>query len=139
MGVIPRHLVNQEVAHPGLTELVVVESMHERKRRMADEADGFVALPGGLGTLEELAEVLTWAQLRLHNKPVVLLNVDGYYDSLLAFLDQAVKEQFVHPAHRALVIDRSDPAEAMQALRTWVPGPPPASKWIEKSATGSWR
>jgi uncharacterized protein (TIGR00730 family) len=103
VGVIPQRLVDRELAHPGLTELVVVTSLHERKAAMAALADGFIALPGGLGTLEELAEVASWAQLGLHAKPIGLLGRDGYWDALLAWLDHAVREGFVSPEHRELV------------------------------------
>jgi uncharacterized protein (TIGR00730 family) len=103
IGVIPRRLVDRELAHPGLTRLHVVETLHQRKGRMADLADGFIALPGGLGTLEELAEVASWAQLGLHDKPIGLLGPGGYWDALLAWLDHAVAEAFVTPEHRALV------------------------------------
>jgi uncharacterized protein (TIGR00730 family) len=103
IGVIPRHLVDRELAHRGLTELRIVETLHERKAGMAALADGFIALPGGLGTLEELAEVASWAQLGLHAKPIGLLGRDGYWDALLAWLDHAVAEGFVTPEHRALV------------------------------------
>jgi uncharacterized protein (TIGR00730 family) len=101
VGVIPQVLVDMEVAHRGLTELRIVESMHHRKALMAELADAFIALPGGIGTLEELAEILTWAQLGLHSKPIALLNLDGYYDHLLRFIDHAVAERFVSPADRA--------------------------------------
>src|SRR5690606_23868839 len=102
IGVIPHGLAAREVGHPGLTELHKVDTMHERKALMADLSDGFVALPGGLGTLEELMEVWTWAQLGIHRRPVGLLNVDGYYDGLLTFVDHAVAEGFVREGHRAL-------------------------------------
>src|SRR3546814_750650 len=95
MGVLPRSLADRELAHPGLTQLHVVGSMHERKAMMAKLSDGFIALPGGLGTFEELFEIWTWAQLGYHRKPVALLNVDGYYDGLLSFLDHPVREAFV--------------------------------------------
>ena len=100
VGVIPEALMTQEVAHDGLTELVVTPGMHERKTIMAERADGFVALPGGLGTLEEIFEILTWAQLKFHAKPCGLLNVNGYFDHLVAFLDHTVSEEFVRPVHR---------------------------------------
>ena len=103
IGVIPRRLVDRELAHPGLHALHVVETLHERKAMMADLADGFIALPGGLGTLEELAEVASWAQLELHTKPIGLLGLHGYWDPLLEWLDQAVDEGFVSPQHRGLV------------------------------------
>jgi uncharacterized protein (TIGR00730 family) len=103
IGVIPRHLVSREVAHGGLTEQHVVETLHERKAEMAALSDGFIALPGGLGTLEELAEVASWAQLGLHAKPIGLLGPPGYWDALLEWLDHAVEEGFISPANRALV------------------------------------
>jgi uncharacterized protein (TIGR00730 family) len=108
-GVIPESLVDAEVAHDGLTQLDVVDSMHARKQRMVDLADGFVALPGGFGTLEELTEVLTWTQLGLHDHPCGLLNVEGYYADLAAFFDHQVTEEFVSPDHRAMVIVEDDP------------------------------
>lgn len=107
-GVIPSALVDKEVAHRGLTELRVVASMHERKAAMAELADGFLALPGGIGTMEELFEVLSWAQLGLHDKPCGLLDVDGYYQPLLAYLDGGVATGFIKPKHRALLIVESD-------------------------------
>lgn len=103
IGIIPRPLMDRELAHPGLTELRVVETLHERKAGMADLADGFIALPGGLGTLEELAEVASWAQLDLHAKPIGLLGHGGYWDALLTWLDHAVAEGFLAPEARALV------------------------------------
>jgi uncharacterized protein (TIGR00730 family) len=103
-GVIPHALVSKEVAHTGLTELRTVNSMHERKAVMAELAVGFIALPGGIGTMEEFFEVLSWAQLGIHNKPCGLLNVEGYYDPLIDFLDRALAEDFVKPQHRALLI-----------------------------------
>jgi uncharacterized protein (TIGR00730 family) len=108
IGVIPRRLVDREVAHRGLTELRIVETLHERKAGMAALADGFIALPGGLGTLEELAEVASWAQLSLHTKPIGLLGRDGYWDHLLRWLDHAVGEGFLAPANRALVEQHAD-------------------------------
>lgn len=108
-GVIPEALVKLEVAHEGLTELFVVADMHERKAKMADLSDGFVALPGGLGTFEELFEMLTWAQLGFHTKPVGLLNVAGFYDELLRFLDTACEQGFMKQAHRDILIADTDP------------------------------
>jgi len=102
-GVIPQALVDKEVAHSGLTEIHIVESMHDRKALMAQLSDAFVALPGGFGTLDELFEILTWALLGFHEKPVLLLNQDGYYDHLLAFLDRAGQDGFIRPSHRALL------------------------------------
>lgn len=103
-GVIPKMLVEREIAHPGLTELHVVTSMHERKSMMAALADGFIALPGGFGTLEELIEILTWAQLQYHDKPCGLINVRGYFDGLIAYLDHAVAEGFLRPENRRLLL-----------------------------------
>jgi len=108
IGVIPRSLVDRELAHRGLTELHVVETLHERKAAMASLSDGFIALPGGLGTLEELAEVASWGQLGLHAKPIGLLGPKGYWDSLLGWLDHAVGEGFIVPGHRALVTRDAD-------------------------------
>ncbi|HET9415067.1 MAG TPA: TIGR00730 family Rossman fold protein, partial [Pseudolabrys sp.] len=108
-GVIPDALVSKEVAHRGLSDLRVVGSMHERKALMAELSDGFIAMPGGIGTLEEFFEMLSWAQLGLHEKPCGLLNVAGYYDRLIAFLDHAVVEDFIKPKHRALMIVGAQP------------------------------
>jgi uncharacterized protein (TIGR00730 family) len=132
-GVIPGHLVEAEVAHPRLSDLRVVQSMHERKALMAELSDAFVALPGGLGTLEEFAEVVTWAQLGLHAKPTGLLNLLGYYDGLLAFFDHAVTERFIRPDHREMIISRPDPAgllAAIEATAARAPAPAP-HKWID--------
>ncbi len=119
VGVIPRSMVDREVAHRGLTELHVVGSMHERKALMADLSDGFVALPGGMGTLEELTEVLSWAQLGLHHKPVALLDVDGYWDAWLAFLDRAVAAGFLRPEHRGLLLSGNDVDGVLDAMARW--------------------
>lgn len=108
-GIIPHDLMSKEVAHSGITQLRVVSSMHERKSLMADLSDGFIALPGGLGTIEELFEILTWAQLRFHSKPVGLLNISGYFDHLITFLDHMVDEEFVSPVHRSLLMVEQDP------------------------------
>jgi hypothetical protein len=103
IGVIPEHLMRPEVAHQGLTELLVVDSMHTRKRIMASRSDAFVVLPGGYGTFEEMFEMVTWRQLQLHAKPVGLLNVDSYFDHLLAFLQHASEQEFIRPQHRGLL------------------------------------
>ena len=116
IGVIPRKLVEREIAHGRLTTLHVVETMHERKAGMAALADAFVALPGGLGTLEELFEVWAWTQLGLHAKPCVLLNTAGYYDPLIAFLDHAVREGFVREQQRSTLVVASDPDELLDLL-----------------------
>jgi uncharacterized protein (TIGR00730 family) len=130
IGVIPRLLVQAEIAHAGLSELVVVESMHERKARMSDLADGFIGLPGGYGTVDEMVEVLTWSQLGLHTKPVVLLDVLGYYAPFLAFLDSMVAAGFLRPAHRALAQRAGDVEEAI-ALAT-APAPATPHKWLDR-------
>jgi uncharacterized protein (TIGR00730 family) len=132
IGVIPKHLVAKEVAHKSLTDLRVVDSMHERKALMAELSDGFIALPGGFGTFEELFEVVTWSQLGLHRKPTGLLNVLGYYDSLLQLLDQGVSEEFIRPGHRDLVLSSDDPHLLLQQMRDF--HPPEIQKWISKSS-----
>jgi hypothetical protein len=118
IGVIPDFMVEHELAHTGLTELRIVRSMHERKALMADLSDAFVALPGGWGTLDELVEAVTWAQLGLHAKPVGLVNVDGYFDPLLAFRDRAVASGFVLDAARTLLIVAPTPVELLDAFDT---------------------
>jgi uncharacterized protein (TIGR00730 family) len=128
IGVIPRMLVEREVANRALTDLRVVESMHERKALMAELADGFVALPGGIGTLEEFFEIWTWAQLGMHDKPCALLNVAGYFDPLLEFLDRAVAEKFVREVHRKMVIVESDPVALLSRFEAYEP--PRVVKWI---------
>ena len=133
VGVIPRALQLRELAHSGLTALHVVGSMHERKAKMAELAHGFVALPGGMGTLEELSEVLTWAQLGLHRKPCALLDVDGYFAPLLTFLDRAVAERFIAPAHRAMILVDRDPKQLLDALAAW--RAPAVEKWLDRDAT----
>jgi uncharacterized protein (TIGR00730 family) len=116
VGVIPRGLVDREIAHAGLTQLHVVETMHERKAMMAELADAFVALPGGIGTLEELFEVWTWGQLGLHDKPYGVLNVSGYYTPLIRFLDHAVDDGFVRPRQRAHLTVADDPGTLLDRL-----------------------
>ena len=130
-GVIPGLLVDAEVAHSGLTELRVVGSMHERKATMAGLAEGFIALPGGLGTLEEFAEIVTWAQLGLHAKPTGLLNLLGYYDGLLRFLDHATQERFVRPDHREMILAGRSAAELLAAMDGWAAPPRTPAKWID--------
>jgi uncharacterized protein (TIGR00730 family) len=128
IGVIPRVLVEREVANTSLTDLRVVDSMHQRKALMAELADGFVALPGGIGTLEEFFEVWTWGQLGMHAKPCGLLNISGYFDPLIAFLDHAVEEKFVRDVHRSMVIVESDPEMLLERFAAYVP--PRVVKWI---------
>ena len=115
-GVIPNSLVSKEVAHLGLSDLRIVDSMHERKALMAELSDGFIAMPGGIGTMEEFFEVLSWAQLGLHEKPCALLNVAGYYDPLIQFLDHAVEQDFIKPKHRALLIVESEPGRLLDCF-----------------------
>jgi uncharacterized protein (TIGR00730 family) len=121
IGVIPRSLVERELAHQGLTRLDVVEGLHERKARMAELADGFVALPGGLGTLEELAEVVSWAQLGLHEKPIGLLDAAGYWDRLLDWVDGAISAGFVPPEHRGLLVVARTGEDLLDAMGRWTP------------------
>lgn len=116
IGVLPEFLSRQEVAHTGVTEMHIVGSMHERKALMTQRADAFLALPGGLGTLEELFEVLTWSQLGLHTKPCALLNVDGYFDPLIEFLNQAVARGFVQPRHRDLLLVDTDATRLLDRM-----------------------
>ena len=133
IGVIPRHLVGRELAHRGLTTLRVVESMHERKALMAELSDAFVALPGGLGTLEEFFEVWTWAQLGLHRKPYGLLNVEEFFAPLIGFLDQLVRDRFMTPEHRATLVVETDPAMLLERL--FAQDVPIVPKWIDRAAT----
>jgi uncharacterized protein (TIGR00730 family) len=133
IGVIPKALADVEIAHAGLTQLHIVGSMHERKALMADLSDGFIALPGGFGTLEEFAEVLTWSQLGLHQKPCGLLNVAGYYDSLIAFFNHAIEEKLLKPENRSLVLDSHDCEDLLNQLKTFQPRAVP--KWISKDET----
>jgi hypothetical protein len=116
IGVIPASMVDRELAHPGLTKLHVVETMHQRKALMADSSDAFIALPGGLGTLDELFEITTWAYLGLHAKPICVVNHDGYYDGLLSWLDHAAREGFITPRARALVKQAPDAASTLALL-----------------------
>ena len=118
VGVIPQALMDREIAHRGLTFLHVVRSMHERKALMADLSDAFIALPGGIGTLEELIEVYTWSQLRLHDKPLGVLNVSGYYDGLAAFLDHAVTEGFLPAPQRARLLTAAEPDALLDGLES---------------------
>jgi uncharacterized protein (TIGR00730 family) len=130
-GVITRALQEKEIAHHGLTTLQVVETMHERKAAMADKADGFVMLPGGFGTLDEFFEVVTWTQLGIHAKPCGILNVNGYFDPLLALLQTATRERFLLPAHRDLVVAEPDPAALIERLGSW--SGRAVDKWLDRS------
>jgi uncharacterized protein (TIGR00730 family) len=129
IGVMPQHLIDREVAHPGLTELHAVSSMHERKLKMADLSDAFVALPGGVGTLEEIFEVYTWTQLGIQSKPCAFLNVAGYYDSLISFLEHTVTQRFVREEHHATLLVDTDFATLLQRLETWQPAT--LDKWLD--------
>jgi uncharacterized protein (TIGR00730 family) len=121
VGVIPQALVDWEVAHDGLTELIVVQSMHERKARMAEASDAFIALPGGYGTFEEFCEVLTWSQLGLHRKPCGVLNVEGYYDPLLALFERAVQDRFLAAEQRDLVLADTDVNALLDRIASYQP------------------
>ena len=133
IGVIPESLARKEVAHGNLTELHITRSMHERKTLMAELADGFIALPGGIGTLEEIFEIWTWAQLGLHDKPCGLLNVEGYFDPLSKFLDHSVTEQFVNQQTRAMLFVENDPEALLERFATY--RPPVVAKWVSADET----
>jgi uncharacterized protein (TIGR00730 family) len=133
IGVIPRALVEKEVAHDGLTDLRIVTSMHERKALMADLSDAFIALPGGWGTLDEMFEILTWAQLGLHRKPCGLLNVLGYFDRLLSFLDYTMEQGFVRREYSSLLAVSDGPATLLDTLQSQTP--PVVEKWIDLAST----
>jgi len=129
IGVIPKGLFAREVAHEGLTDLRFVESMHQRKAMMEELADGFIALPGGYGTCEEFCEMVTWSQLGIHKKPCGVLNIEGFYDSYLSFLDTAVKEGFLRMEHRKLILEDEHPFELLNKMRHY--RPPTLPKWID--------
>lgn len=132
IGIIPSKLVEKEPAHPGLRDLHIVGSMHERKAMMAELADAFIAIPGGIGTLEEFFEVLTWTQLGFHEKPCGLLNVNGYFDLLAQFLDHTVAERFVIPVHRNMIITSDRPDDLLDRLGSF--RYEPANKWLDTPA-----
>lgn len=131
IGVIPDFLMKREVGHTGLSEMIVVETMHERKQKMADLSDGFIAMPGGWGTLDELAEILTWAQLQIHQKPIGILNANGYFDALLAFMDHMVKEGFLKAANREMLLADSDMETLIAKMEAYEA--PNVEKWIDSS------
>jgi len=133
IGVMPQALVDKEVSHTGLTELRIVNSMHERKEIMADLAQGFIALPGGLGTMEEIFEVLTWAQLGFHQKPCALLNVKGYYNRLTQFLDHAVAQGFIADTHREMLLVEENPHSLLEIMASY--SAPAVDKWIGRNDT----
>ena len=130
LGVITRALADKEVAHAGLTTLHVVTTMHERKALMADESDAFVMMPGGFGTLDEFFEVLTWTQLGIHDKPCAVLNVEGYFDSLLAFVDGAVDQRFVVRDFREAILVDDDPSTLLDRIEVWEGTSP--EKWLDR-------
>ena len=130
IGVIPDALVERELAFGEVTELIVVRSMHERKAKMSELSDAFIAMPGGFGTFEEFCEIVTWAQLGLHRKPCGILNVDGYYDPLLTLFNSAVEEGFVRPENRLLVLENNDPERLLDAITNYTP--PLTEKWITR-------
>lgn len=133
IGVIPHALVTRELAHARVTRLHVVDSMHERKAQMASLADAFIALPGGFGTLEEFCEAVTWTQLGVHAKPCGLLNVDGFYDALLAFFAHALAERFLRPTHSQIVVSDADPLRLLERLAAWKP--PEVARWVSADET----
>ncbi len=130
IGVMPQSLVDKEVSHPGLTELKIVNSMHQRKALMAELSDAFIALPGGLGTLEELFEMLTWSQLGYHNKPCAILNIEGYFDGLLNFLAHAVTQGFIKTSHAQMLIKETLPEKLLSVMNNYQA--PRVEKWISK-------
>jgi uncharacterized protein (TIGR00730 family) len=133
IGVIPQQLVRKELAHRQLTALHITSSMHARKAKMAELAEGFLALPGGVGTLEEIFEIWTWAQLGLHGKPVGLLNAGGYYDELVRFVDHATASGFIRPEQRGMLIVEPSISALLARFETWVP--PVVEKWIARDET----
>jgi hypothetical protein len=132
VGVMPRNLIAREIGHAGITELRVVDTMHQRKALMADLSSAFIALPGGYGTFDEFFEVVTWTQLGLHRKGCGLLNIDGYYDPFVAMLDRAVAEGFVKPENRALVLDDASPERLLG--RVLAIHPPATEKWLDRQS-----
>jgi len=130
-GVIPQRLVEKEAAHTGIGNLIVVASMHQRKAQMSDLADGFIALPGGIGTLEGFLEIVTWGQLGIHEKPCGLLNVAGYFDSLIGWLDHGVQEGFVTELHRSMILVDDDPRRLVERMRAYQP--PEGERLLERA------
>lgn len=133
IGVIPHDLSQKEIAHQNLTELHVVDSMHQRKAMMAELADGFIALPGGVGTFEEFCEIVTWAQLGIHTKPCALMNIGGFYDAFIAMFDHSMNQGFIRPQHRALVLVESEIGKLYQLMKEY--RPPIIEKWLHKEST----
>lgn len=133
IGVIPKMLEDREISHRGLSELIIVDSMHERKTKMSDLADGFIALPGGPGTLEEFFEIFTWAQLGLHQKPCGILNVNGYYDLLVSFFDHMNEQQFLQDKYRSMALVGTDPGDLLDRFNTYAP--PSVKTYITEDQT----
>jgi len=133
IGIIPKGLSDREVAHQGLTELHIVDSMHTRKALMAELSDGFIALPGGVGTFEEFCEIVTWGQLGIHTKPCALMNVGGFYDSFIAMFDHSMNQGFIRPQHRSLVLVESEIEKLYQLMKEY--RPPIIEKWLDKEST----
>ena len=133
IGIMPKHLVDREVAHTGLTELRVVSSMHERKSLLSELSDGFLAMPGGLGTLEELFEIWTWGQLGLHRKPYGLLDVNEFFAPLLSFLDHAVLQGFIRQEYRDLLVVDTDPGALIARMEAM--SPPAFPRWVDRDST----
>lgn len=132
IGVIPHHLADKELAHTGATQMIRVDSMHERKQRMADLSDGFIILPGGIGTLEEMFETYTWLQLGLHSKPIGLLNTAGFFNSLLTFLDHMVADRYLKAMHREMLIEDDSTGRLLERMAAFVA--PDAGKWLDSVA-----
>jgi len=131
IGVIPGFLMAKEVGHTGLTELIQTESMHERKQIMSDRSQGFIAMPGGMGTMDEVCEIMTWAQLGLHSDPIGFLNVEGYYDPLLSFFDDMVEKKFLHQKNREMIMSHSEPEELIKLMDAYQA--PNVEKWIDRA------
>lgn len=129
-GVMPKSICRKEIGHAGLTELFIVNSMHERKQKMYDLSDGFIAMPGGIGTVEEFFEILTWSQLGLHKKPCAILNTAGYFDHLLKFLDHMITEKFLKEKNRNLYFTETNPELLIQKMKNYLPSP--EEKWLQE-------
>lgn len=134
LGIIPQALQDREIGHTGLTELRITGSMHERKAAMEDASDGFLALPGGFGTFDELCEIVTWAQLGIHHKPIGILDVNGFFGRLTTFLDFVTAEGFIRAEHRSLLIEDDDPASLIDRMAAWSPTMTTATKWTTAPA-----
>ncbi len=133
IGVLPKFLASKEIAHQGISELILVESMHERKTKMNDLCDGFIALPGGFGTLEELFEVLTWSQLGLHKKPIGILNINGFYDDLINLLSQMVEKEFLKDINKQMLLVSNDIDDLIAQMKNYKA--PKVEKWIHKETS----